>query len=133
MAEKAFYSKSTSESGDQKETGVEADTYDRSIVPAETKARKEREGDGFKRTVGEKAPEDAEGLSTTEGYTTDKEGLTDNFAIEPEMYVNEPGDMRDREEQLKAERAKELNEVNQDKEGKLTTEEDKRGKGQGKI
>ena len=133
MVEKASYSKSSSESVNEKETGVEVDTYDRHIVPAETKARKEREGDGFKQTVRENTAEDAEGVSTTEGYTTDKEGLTDNFAIEPEMYVNEPGDLRDREEELKAERAKELNELNQDEEGKLTMEEDKRGKGQGAI
>lgn len=133
MVKKASDTKSAQDSVGEKETGVEVDTYDRHIVPAETKARKEREGENFKRPVGKQAPEDAEGLSTTEGYTIDKEGLTDNFAIEPEMYVNEPGDLRDHEEELKQERSTELNDINENEDGKLTMEGDKRGKGQGQI
>jgi hypothetical protein len=57
-----------------------------------------------------------------------------NYAIEPEMYVNEPGDLRQEEEALAAARAQELEEVNEtDETGKLTTEADNRGKGPGII
>lgn len=56
-------------------------SYDPNIVPAETAARMKREGDGFK--------------STAPGQTVDSEGLANNYAVEPEPYVNEPGDLRD--------------------------------------
>ncbi|XPM53056.1 MAG: hypothetical protein EDM05_033075 [Leptolyngbya sp. IPPAS B-1204] len=110
---------------------VSVDTYDAHIVPAETAARKEREGEAFKHT-----PHQAEdeSLDTSAGYTVDKEGLVNNFAIEPEMYVNEPGDLRQEEEELKAERAQEIFEVNDtDKQGELTEDHDSRGKGTGII
>jgi len=29
------------------------------------------------------------GVNTTEGYTTDESGHMDNYAVEPEMYVEE--------------------------------------------
>jgi hypothetical protein len=110
---------------------VSVDTYDDHIVPAETAARKEREGDSFKKTPHQ--PEDAS-LDTSAGYTVDKEGLIDNFAIEPEMYINEPGDLRQEEEELAAERAQEMNEVNDtDKQGELTEDHDSRGRGTGII
>ncbi len=121
------------------EVGVDVDTYDAHIVPAETAARQEREGSNFKSTPN-KAKEgnastndqtDAESIDSTEGYTVDKEGLVNNYAIEPEMYVNEPGDLREKEEDLEAERVDDLEVVNEDSEGKLTTEGDKRGKGPG--
>jgi hypothetical protein len=80
--------------------------YDSHITPAETAARIENEGD----------------IDTTSGYTVDREGLTNNFAIEPEMYVEEPGDLREEIEADKAERAEELKEINS---------EDKGGKGKG--
>ena len=123
------------------EVGVDVDTYDRGIVPAETAARKEREGDLFKSTPDKIKEEQAvtndqtadESIDTTKGYTVDKEGLLNNYAIEPEMYVNEPGDLREEEEDTIAERAEELVEVNQDKDGLLTMEGDQRGKGQGII
>jgi hypothetical protein len=35
-----------------------------------------------------------------------------NYAVEPEMYIEEPGDLREKEEALKAERAEELEEIN---------------------
>lgn len=67
-----------------------ADKYDRGIVPAETAARKEREGENFKQTPD--AP--AEGsIDTTAGSTVGSEGLANNFAVEPEMYVETPGDL----------------------------------------
>lgn len=123
------------------EVGVDVDTYDRGIVPAETAARKEREGDLFKETpnqikeeqAGTNDQTDDESIKTTDGYTVDKEGLLNNYAIEPEMYVNEPGDLRQDEEELTAERIEEIEDVNEDKQGDLTMEGDKRGKGQGII
>jgi hypothetical protein len=109
-----------------------ADTYDRGIVPAETAARKEREGEGYKHR-----PDSIEGddsIDTVGGYTVDKEGLANNFAVEPEMYYEVPGDLREKEAALAEERAKELEEVNQTNEdGKLTTDHDDRGKGVGII
>jgi hypothetical protein len=123
------------------EVGVDVDTYDRGIVPAETAARKEREGDLFKETPNQIKEQQAvtndqtddESIRTTDGYTVDKEGLLNNYAIEPEMYVNEPGDLRQHEEELTAERIEEIEDVNRDKEGELTMDADQRGKGQGFI
>lgn len=108
------------------EIGVAGDNYDRGIVPAETAARREREGEDFKKVPRDDRPE-------THGFTVDKEGLVDNFAIEPEMYVNEPGDLRQEYEEDAAERAQELREANEDKDGQLTMETDKRGRGPGII
>jgi hypothetical protein len=105
---------------------TDVDTYDRGIVPAETAARKEREGAEYKRVPQDDKPE-------TRGYTVDKEGLANNFAIEPEMYVNEPGDLRKEHEEDIAERTEEFKEINEDREGQLTIESDKRGKGTGII
>jgi hypothetical protein len=108
------------------------DTYDRGIVPAETAARIEREGAEYKNLPED--DEDIETIDTTGGYSVDKEGLANNFAVEPEMYYEVPGDMREQEAALAAERAKELEEVNQtDEQGKLTTDHDDRGKGVGII
>jgi hypothetical protein len=123
------------------QVSVDVDTYDRGIVPAETAARKEREGDEFKSTPNKvkeasaKTNEqtDNESIDSTGGYTVDKEGLVNNYAVEPEMYINEPGDLREKEENLAAERIKEIEESNQDKDGDLTTEGDQRGRGPGFI
>lgn len=112
---------------------TESDMYDRGIVPAETAARIEREGADYKQLPDEENAE-PDSIDTTSGYTMDREGLVDNFAIEPEMYVEVPGDLREKEEQLKAERAEELHDINDnDETGKLTMEGDKRGKGSGII
>ncbi|WP_254566152.1 hypothetical protein [Oscillatoria sp. HE19RPO] len=108
--------------------------YDREMVPAEVAARKEREGNKFM-----KAPSNADEPHenpdhTRDGFTVDQEGLVNNYAIEPEMYVNEPGDLREKEEALKAERTREYNEVHHnDEDGNLTMEADRRGKGPGII
>jgi hypothetical protein len=108
------------------------DTYDRGIVPAETAARQEREGEGYKHVPD--PSEDDESIDTTGGYSVDKEGLANNFAIEPEMYYEVPGDLREKEAALAEERAKELEEVNETNEdGKLTMDHDDRGKGVGLI
>lgn len=109
---------------------VERDTYDRGIVPAETAARKEREGDQYKQLPDEN---DAS-IDTTGGYTVDQEGLVNNYAIEPEMYYEVPGDAAAIEEEEKAKRIEELKEINDTNEqGKLTEDGDKRGKGTGII
>ncbi|MEG4575598.1 hypothetical protein QUA56_23425 [Microcoleus sp. N3A4] len=135
-------SKSTP-SDEQIEANMEAPHYDRGITPAETAARQEREGSNFMHATtegkqkGTKTDDqtDDESINTTDGYTVDKEGLVNNYAIEPEMYVNEPGDLREKEEAEAQERARILAEVKDKKgeEGKLTAEEDTRGKGPGII
>ena len=123
------------------EVGTEVDTYDAHIVPAETAARMEREGSNFKKTPSQHKEEmaktndqtDDESIDTTGGYTTDKEGLINNYAIEPEMYINEPGDLEQTDEEIVAQRVEELAEINEDKDGELTMENDRRGKGPGMI
>jgi hypothetical protein len=63
--------------------GTDVDTYDANIIPGETVARKEREGTDYK-----KIPEgNIEG-----GAAIDNEGLLNNYAVEPEMYYENPGD-----------------------------------------
>ena len=63
---------------------VQEEKYDRGIVPAETAARREREKDNYKDTP-DKAQDSS--LDTSEGYTVDKEGLVNNYAVEPEMLL----------------------------------------------
>ena len=81
--------------------------YDRGITAAETAARQEREGEDFKKT-----PDKEQDIDTTSGYTEDREGLANNYAIEPEMYIEEPGDLREKQQQEEQERAEELEEIN---------------------
>jgi hypothetical protein len=82
---------STNTPADTNETSAAVDTYDLHIVPAETAARKAREGEHYKQLPDEQADEDS--IHTTGGFTVDKEGLANNYAIEPEMYVEVPGDL----------------------------------------
>ncbi|TVP63288.1 MAG: hypothetical protein EA343_08495 [Nodularia sp. (in: Bacteria)] len=120
---------------------VNSDSYDRGIIPAETVARKEREGENYKTLPTEETQETAstndqsntQSINTTDGYTIDQEGLVNNYAVEPEMYYEEPGDARKDAIQDSAERVEELREINQDQEGKLTEQDDTRGKGPGRI
>ncbi len=112
---------------------AETGQYDRGIVPAEVAARREREGEDFKHTPGAEQGANADNLDTTGGYTVDQEGLLNNYAVEPEMYINEPGDLRQAEEAQAAERAEELQEVNEDSEGNLTAKRDERSKGPGLV
>jgi hypothetical protein len=109
---------------------VERDTYDREILPAETAARIEREGEDYK-----VAPEQsASGFDTSAGTSVDSEGLLNNYAIEPEMYYEVPGDRTQMLQEAAAARKQELKEINDtDETGKLTTEADRRGKGVGVI
>jgi hypothetical protein len=74
------------------DTSAATDTYDLHIVPAETAARKEREGENYKQLPDE--TEDPDSIDTNSGFTVDKEGLVNNYAVEPEMYVEVPGDLR---------------------------------------
>jgi hypothetical protein len=74
------------------DTSAAVDTYDLHIVPAETAARKEREGENYKQLPAD--DEDKDSIDTTGGFTMDKEGLVNNYAIEPEMYVEVPGDLQ---------------------------------------
>ncbi len=125
------------------ESNMQAPHYDRGITPAETAARQEREGSNFMHTTTEQHQQDAktddqtddESIRTTDGYTVDKEGLVNNYAIEPEMYIDEPGDLRAKEEAEAQERARILAEIKDKRgeEGKLTAETDMRGKGPGVI
>ncbi|MBD2260367.1 hypothetical protein [Pseudanabaena sp. FACHB-2040] len=85
-----------------------ASNYDPHITPAEKGAREDREGENFK-----KLPDHEGTLDTAGGYTTDQEGLVNNFAIEPEMYVDEPGDLREEEEAEKQRRVEERQEINE--------------------
>ncbi|BAU07223.1 hypothetical protein CEN41_15800 [Fischerella thermalis CCMEE 5330] len=121
---------------------VRENKYDPHIVPAETAARKEREGDLFKTLPTEKREANAttddqthpgDSIRTTDGYTVDKEGLLNNYAVEPEMYYEVPGDARQQAEEDTAHRVEELTEINEDKQGELTMEGDKRGKGPGVV
>jgi hypothetical protein len=110
---------------------MDTSTADRGIVPSEVAARMDREESDFKETVDEQAGK--ESLDLTGGATVDQEGLANNYAIEPEMYYETPGDRREVEEAETAERSEELAEVNEDKEGEVTMESDRRGKGTGAI
>jgi hypothetical protein len=85
----------------------DAANYDRHLTTAETAARMEREGEKFR-----EKPESEGSIDTTGGYTVSREGLLNNYAIEPEMYVNEPGDLREKQEAEAIERAKEIEDVN---------------------
>ena len=109
---------------------VENDAYDANIIPSETAARMEREGENYKHL-----PEnDVEGIDTTKGYAVDSEGLVNNYAIEPEMYYDVPGDAKEQLDADAAARMAELADIRDDDEtGKLTTEGDRRGKGPGVI
>jgi hypothetical protein len=70
--------------------GTDRDTYDANIIPAETAARKEREGADYK-----KIPEgNIEG-----GAAIDNEGLLNNYAVQPKMYYEHPGDVETESEE----------------------------------
>lgn len=110
---------------------VAADSYDANLVPAETAARQERE------SAYKQVPEDPtadQSLNTHGGYTVDREGLVNNYAIEPEMYIEEPGDLRAEQAASQQRRRQELQEINQtDETGRVTPGSDRRGKGVGRI
>jgi hypothetical protein len=45
-------------------------------------------------------PAGSESIDTTSGFTVDKEGLVDNFSIEPEMYYEKPGDVPEQKHKI---------------------------------
>ncbi|MEA5451888.1 hypothetical protein VB780_25150 [Leptolyngbya sp. CCNP1308] len=106
--------------------------YDAHLIPAESAARQHREGKHFGHTPHDDGP-DAESSHSTDGYTVDKEGLINNYAIEPEMYIEVPGDLREQAAQESAERAHQMQELSEDEDGKLTMKHDWRHKGPGLI
>jgi hypothetical protein len=109
---------------------VENEIYDANIIPSETAARMEREGADYKHVP----DNDVEGIDTTKGYAVDSEGLVNNYAIEPEMYYEVPGDAKAQLEADAAARMEELADIRDDDEtGKLTMEGDSRGKGPGAV
>jgi hypothetical protein len=105
--------------------------YDTHLIPAESAARQHREGKDFGHTPHEKT--DGESSHTTDGYTVDREGLINNYAIEPEMYVEVPGDLQEQTEHEREKYAHQLQELSEDEDGKLTTKHDWRHKGPGLI
>lgn len=112
--------------------------YDSGIIPAEVAARQSREGKFFGKTAKVEIADIAgipttASINTTSGYTIDQEGLANNYAIEPEMYINEPGDLKAEEQTLALRRAFERQELLQDQAGRLTMTEDTRRKGPGRI
>jgi hypothetical protein len=125
----------TNEASSKKKTTrnekMDTSTADRGIIPADVAARMDREGNDFKKTADDQAG--AESLDVTGGATVDQEGLANNYAIEPEMYHEQPGDMRQEQEEDAAHHAQELEEVNEDKQGELTMDSDRRGRGPGLI
>lgn len=126
MSNEAFSKEKTT-----KNDKMDTSTADRGIIPAEVAARMDREGNDYRETVHEQAADRS--LDTTGGATVDQEGLANNYAVEPEIYYDVPGDRQAEEAQDTANRAEELAEVNHDKEGELTTGGDRRGKGTGII
>ena len=106
-------------------------TADRGIIPAEVAARREREGSDYRTTADEQA--EPESIDVTGGATVDQEGLANNYAIEPEMYYDEPGDAVQQDEETAAERAEAIAEAQQGGDGELTMDRDTRGKGPGVI
>ena len=110
---------------------MDTSTADRGIVPAEVAARMDREGSDYRKTADEQAG--AESLDVTAGATVDQEGLANNYAVEPEMYYETPGDMKQQEEEDAAARSQEIAEANEDKQGDLTMEGDRRGRGPGVV
>ena len=106
--------------------------YDPHIIPAETVAREAREGKHFGHVEHDDLG-DKEHLHNRDGYTIDQEGLINNYAVEPEVYIKEPGDLKEKELELKAKRRRELQQLSEDEEGKLTMEHDWRHKGPGLI
>jgi hypothetical protein len=110
---------------------MDTSTADRGIIPSEVAARMDKEGDDYRTTADEQAP--SESIDVTAGATVDQEGLANNFAVEPDMYYETPGDMQQQEDEDAAARTEELAEANEDKEGQLTMEGDQRGRGPGII
>jgi hypothetical protein len=90
----------------ENDTNQTPSRYDPHIIPAETAARAEREGKAFGHV--EHDPQNSEHVHTRDGYTVDREGLINNYAVEPPMYINEPGDLDEVEKANAKQRATDL-------------------------
>jgi hypothetical protein len=106
--------------------------YDPHLIPAETAARAEREGEQFGHVDHDDATK-TEHIHTRDGYTIDQEGLINNYAVEPPMYINEPGDLDEVEKAVAEQRAADRKALAEDEEGKLTMTHDWRHRGPGII
>jgi hypothetical protein len=58
--------------------------YDRGIVPAEVAAWKQREGKNFGHLPHKSKQINSASIHTSDGYTVDREGLLNNYAVKPE-------------------------------------------------
>ncbi len=115
-----------------KQTNTEIPHPDPHIIPAETAARANREGSHFGQ-VDHDSQADTEHIHTRDGYTVDQEGLINNYAVEPPMYIKEPGDLAEEEAAIAKQRAADRKALTEDEDGKLTTSHDWRHKGPGMI
>ena len=105
-----------------------------SFLPKPPLARSAKEKTISRHAEFTESEKQADEIDTDAGYTVDKEGLVNNYAVEPEMYYEVPGDLKAQEQAMAAERTEELQEVNEtDETGKLTQGGDTRGKGTGII
>jgi hypothetical protein len=75
------------------------------------------------------APQVSEMLHLLSGATIDEDGRLNNYAIEPEMYIDQPGDLRQETKEARAKRLQELANLQEDEAEKLTMEQDLRHKG----
>ena len=114
------------------QTNQEIPHPDPHIIPAETAAPATREGSHFAQ-IQHDSPADTQHIHTRDGYTVDPEGLINNYAVEPPMYINQPGDLAESEAAIAKQRAADLEVLAEDEEGKLTMTHDWRHKGPGMI
>lgn len=114
------------------QNAIQRDSYDRNMIPAEIAARRDREGDDYKQLPNLNPDAGQESIDTTGGYTVDERGLSNNYAVEPEMYVEEPGDLREKNDAIADRRAQRLGNIqDSDRDGLLTADGDNRGRGPG--
>lgn len=106
--------------------------YDPHLIPSETAAREAREGDRFGH-VEHDNPEEKEHIHTRDGYTMDQEGLINNYAVEPPMYVNQPGDLAEEEAAAAKMRAADRKSLGKDAEGHASSKNNWQHKGPGMI
>ena len=105
--------------------------YDPHLIPPESVARAKREGDEFGHV--NKDPSDTEQLHTRSGYTVDQEGLINNYAVEPKMYINEPGDLDEEQGFVAYQKAANFKSLTQNEKGEVAKTRDWNNRGPGVI